>query len=92
MCPICDGGFCNYGANAGQACTTNNSTQTSLDACRMWGTFVATLLVSLNPLTSSTITATAPDGLFCPSQPNAGRIRADRPPQAITQNGSLAGD
>jgi hypothetical protein len=43
VCPICDGGFCNYGANSGQACTTNNSTQTSLDCMPDAGTFVATL-------------------------------------------------
>ena len=91
MCPICDGGFCNYGANAGQACTTNNSTQTSLDCMPDAGTFVATLPISLNPLTSMTITATAPDGLFCPSQPNAGAF-GQSTTQAITQNGLPAGD
>jgi hypothetical protein len=91
VCPICDGGFCNYGANAGQACTTTNSTQTSLDCMPDPGTFVATLPISLNPLTSSTITATAADGLFCPAQGHAGAF-GQAATQAITQNGSPAGD
>jgi hypothetical protein len=91
VCPICDGGFCNYGANAGQPCTTTNSTQTTLDCLPNPGTFVATLPVSLNPLTSSTITATAADGLFCPAQGNAGAF-GQAATQAITQNGSPAGD
>ncbi len=103
VCPICDGGFCNYGANAGQACTTNNSTQTSLDCMPDTGTFVATLPISLNPLTSSTITASTPDGLFCPAQGHAGAFGTTVAPDpdngipgvtavVITQNGSPAGD
>ena len=91
VCPICDGGVCNYGANAGQACTTTNSTQTTLDCMPDTGTFVATLPISLNPLTSSTITATAADGLFCPPQGHAGAF-GQAATQAITQNGLPAGD
>jgi hypothetical protein len=90
-CPICDGGACNYGANAGGACTTTNTNQTSLDCLPNAGIFVATLGVSLNPLTSSTVTTTAADGLFCPSQPNAGGF-GQTAAEAITQNGSPAGD
>ena len=56
ICPICDGGFCNSGPSAGQPCTTGNSTQTSIDCLPDPGTFVATLPISLNPLTSSAIT------------------------------------
>ena len=83
-CPICDGGVCNYGANGGGACTTTNSGETSLDCLPSPGTFVATLPVSLNPLTSKVITTTAADGLFCPSQPNVGAFgqtgdRGDHP-------------
>ena len=103
VCPICDGGFCNYGANAGQACTTNNSTQTSLDCMPDTGSFVATLPISLNPLTSSTITASTPDGLFCSPQGHAGAFGTTVAPDpdngipgvtavVITQNGSPAGD
>ena len=91
VCPICDGGFCNYGANVGQACTTTNSTQTTLDCLPDPGTFVATLPISLNPLTSSTVTTTAADGLFCPAQGHAGAL-GQPATQVITQNGSPAGD
>jgi hypothetical protein len=91
VCPICDGGVCNYGANGGQACTTTNSTQTTLDCMPDAGTFVATLPISLNPLTSSTVTTTAADGLFCPAQGHAGAF-GQAATQAITQNGSPAGD
>src|SRR5262249_54224992 len=90
-CPICDGGACNYGANAGGACTTNSASQTSLDCLPGAGTFVATLAVSLNPLTSSSTTVTAADGNFCPSQAHPGAF-GQTTTEAITQNGSPAGD
>ncbi len=91
ICPICDGGFCNSGPSAGQPCTTGNSTQTSVDCLPDPGTFVATLPISLNPLTSAPVTTTAADGLFCPAQPHAGAF-GQAATQAITQNGSPAGD
>ena len=96
VCPICDGGFCNYGANIGQPCTTSNSTQTTLDCLPDPGTFVATLPVSLNPLTSSPVTTTAADGLFCTGGPGGDQVDpgafGQAATQAITQNGSPAGD
>ncbi len=91
VCPICDGGFCNYGANQGQPCTTSNGTQTSLDCMPNPGTFVATLPVSLNPLTSATLNTQAADGLFCSSRANPGAF-GQRAAQAIVQNGVPAGD
>src|SRR5262249_10724410 len=91
VCPICDGGFCNYGTNQGQPCTTNNSTQTSLDCMPSPGTFVATLPISLNPLSSATLNTQAADGLFCPAQGHAGAF-GQATTQAIVQNGSPAGD
>jgi hypothetical protein len=93
VCPTCDNGsgFCNYGVQVNFPCTTNNSTMTSLDCLPDPGTFVATLAVSLNPLTSSPLNTQAADGLFCPSQPHAGAFGQPMT-QAITQNGSPAGD
>ena len=52
---------------------------------------MATLPISLNPLTSSPVTTTAADGLFCPAQGHAGAF-GQATTQAITQNGSPAGD
>jgi hypothetical protein len=55
-CPICDSGACNYGANKGGACTTNNVNLTSLDCLPDPGTFVAPLPVNLSTLTTTSIT------------------------------------
>jgi hypothetical protein len=95
-CPICDGGFCNYGDNAGQPCTTTNSEGTSLDCLPGAGTFVATLGVNLSPLTTTTNTVTAADGLFCTGgvggdQPHPGAF-GQAATQAIKQTGSPSGD
>jgi hypothetical protein len=90
-CPICAGGFCSYGANAGAPCTTTNSSQTTLDCMPNPGTFVATLPVNLSPLTTDSLTATAADGLFCPDQVDAGAF-GQATTQAITQHGSPSGD
>ena len=81
VCPICDCGFCNYGANGGQACTTNSSRRRRSIACRISGTFVATLPVSLNPLTSSTITATAAGRALLPLAAKRRRLRAADAPR-----------
>jgi hypothetical protein len=107
-CPICNGGFCNYGDNQGQPCTTNNLEGTSLDCMPGSGTFVATLGVNLSPLTTTTNTVTAADGLFCTGgvggdQVHPGAFGTTVPPdpdngvpgvtaQAITQVGSPSGD
>jgi hypothetical protein len=95
-CPICDGGFCNYGDNAGQPCTSNNLEGTSLDCMPGSGTFVATLGVNLSPLTTTTNTVTAADGLFCTGgvggdQAHPGAF-GQAATQAIKQNGSPSGD
>ncbi len=34
VCPICDGGACNWGANVGQPCTTTNSRRRPSTVCR----------------------------------------------------------
>jgi hypothetical protein len=95
-CPICDGGFCNYGDNAGQPCTSSNSQGTTLDCMPGSGTFVATLGVNLSPLTTTTNTVTAADGLFCTGGPGGDQVNpgafGQAATQAITQNGSPSGD
>ncbi len=90
-CPQCVSGTCTYGANAGQPCTTTNSGLTTLDCLPSPGTFVATLPVSLNPLTTGSVTSTAADGLFCPGQNHAGAF-GQPTAQAFSQTGSPAGD
>ena len=90
-CPQCIGGACSYGENAGQACTTSNVNQTSLDCMPGSGSFVATLPVDLTPLSTGTATQTAADGIFCPGQVNAGAF-GQPTAQAISQTGSPAGD
>ncbi len=93
VCPQCQGGFCNYGDNIGQPCTTSNVNQTSLDCMPGAGTFVATLPVNLTPLINGTNTQTAADGIFCPAQgqtsPGAFGQAAT---QAISQTGAPGGD
>lgn len=84
-------GFCNYGANGGGICTTTNSALTTLDCLPSPGTFVATLPISLNPLTAGSTTVTAADGNFCPAQNHPGAF-GQPTTQAITRTGSPAGD
>ena len=90
-CPQCLGGTCSYGENAGQACTTTNVNQTSLDCMPGAGSFVATLPVNLTPLSTGTATQTAADGIFCPGQINAGAF-GQTTTEGIQQTGSPAGD
>jgi len=93
VCPQCQGGFCNYGENVGQPCTTNNVNQTSLDCMPGAGTFVATLPVDLTPLTNGTNQEEAPDGIFCSAQgqTSAGAF-GQATAQAISQTGAPGGD
>jgi hypothetical protein len=90
-CPQCIGGFCDSGQNAGQACSTSNSANTSLDCPPFDAQFVATLPVNLTPLSSGTATTTAADGLFCSGQANAGAF-GQAAAEAITQVGSPSGN
>ena len=90
-CPICDGGTCNWGANAGGVCTTSNAGGTSLDCQPGPSLFLATLPVDLTPLTTAPNVKTAADGLFCASQFHPGAF-GQAATQAIQQTGSPAGD
>jgi hypothetical protein len=58
-CPQCVAGTCNYGDNAGGACTTTNAALTSLDCPPGSGTFVSVLPVNLSPLTTGPNVKTA---------------------------------
>jgi len=98
VCPQCIDGACNWGDNAGGACTTTNAGMTSVDCIPTAGVFVATLPVNLTPLTTGTTTVTAADGNFCPGQSAAGNpfgfsgAFGQATVEAITQTGSPAGD
>src|SRR5262249_4039801 len=93
ICPTCDNGSGsgNSGVQVNFPCTTHNSTQNSVDCVPEPGVFVATLPISLNPLSSSTANTQAATGFFCPSQPHAGAF-GQTGTEAIIQNGSPAGD
>jgi hypothetical protein len=90
-CPQCISGACNYGENAGGPCTTTNSSLSTLDCPPSNGTFIGTIPVNLSPLATGPNLVTAGDGLFCPSQPNAGAFGEDAT-QAIQQVGTPSGD
>ncbi len=90
-CPQCLGGTCSFGKNAGGACTTDNTSMTTLDCPPSDGTFLATLPVDLTPLTTGHNIVSAADGVFCTSQKTPGAFRFPDA-QAIQQTGSPSGD
>ena len=90
-CPQCVDGACTFGQNPGGACTTVNSSLTTLDCPPSDGTFLATLPVNLTPLTTGHNIVTAADGNFCPSQKTAGAFKFPAT-EAIQQTGSPSGD
>jgi hypothetical protein len=74
-CPRCEGGTCNSGPNAGQACTGIGSLHTTPDCPPDLSTFVTRLTVVVPLLTTGTSTLTADsDGRFCPGQPDIGGL------------------
>jgi hypothetical protein len=91
VCPTCDGGACNWGANAGGACTTSNAGGTSLDCLPGSSLFIATLPVDLTPLTTGPSLKTAADGLFCAGQSHPGAF-GQAATLAIQQTGVPSGD
>lgn len=58
-------GTCNLGKNAGEACTSTNSTGLTMDCLPDDDLFVGLLPIELDPLTTGTTALTAPDGRFC---------------------------
>jgi hypothetical protein len=71
-CPKCVNNACVGGARNTLPCTPVGAAQTSLDCPPTPAQFVATLGVSINPLTTGVVTATSSTGSFCPSQANVG--------------------
>ena len=59
-CPTCNGGACNWGANAGGACTSTNVAGTTLDCQPGASTFIATLPINLSPLTTGSVITDRP--------------------------------
>ena len=90
-CPKCVCGTCNYGENAGKACTTLTSLGTTLDCPPILHNFQAPLPVSLDPLTTGTASKTDASGNFCPSQTTAGAFGKDTA-QRIAETGLPGGN
>jgi len=87
-CPQCINNACTFGRNTGAFCETDNVNMTTLDCPPPDGTYIATLPINLNPLTTGQALSTAEDGNFCPDQvtPSAFGLMDV---QAIRQQGSL---
>jgi hypothetical protein len=81
----------NASPNAGQPCMPVGTLATSLDCGVPLGTFQGALPITLSPLTTGPASKTDANGVFCPSQQNAGafHLLAGR---TIVENGSPAGD
>jgi hypothetical protein len=77
--------------NAGQPCTPVGTLGTSFDCGVPLGTFQGALPVTLSPLTTGPASKTAANGVFCPSQQNAGAFRLSNA-RTIIENGLPAGD
>jgi hypothetical protein len=72
-CPRCVNNVCVGGAKNGMGpCTAVGAALTSLDCPPTPAQFVATLGVSINPLTTGVVTTTSSTGSFCPGQANVG--------------------
>jgi hypothetical protein len=97
-CPKCVSGLCAGGLNNGGACSAGSNTLgTSQDCPPANSTWLATLSVGLNPLTTGTATKTGAAGNFCPSPPatdpqQTGGAFGKTTAQCIKEVGSPAGD
>ena len=87
-CPQCINNACTFGRNTGAFCETDNVNMTTLDCPPPDGTYIATLPINLNPLTTGQALSTAEDGNFCPDQVTPGAFGL-MDVQAIRQQGSL---
>jgi mucin-6/19 len=86
-------GTCNRGPNVNQPCTTTNSVGLTRDCPTdgLDGTLTAVLALDLSPLTTETVTVTAPTFVpFCPGQ-TAGGCFGSQHCRTIIENGSPAG-
>lgn len=92
-CPLCTGGTCTYGKNAGLPCTPIGSYSTSPDCPPDDGTFLAALQIVIPDLTTGTSTLTADAaGSFCDAQTTPGAFGLPDARQIVqTGVGALAG-
>ena len=65
--------------------------QTVTQDCKPDGDFVGAIPVNLDPLTTGSSAAVAPDGFFCPGQTALGAFGL-QDTRVITQSGTPAGD
>jgi len=97
-CPKCVAAKCVGGLNNGGNCSAGSNTLgTSQDCPPANSTWLATLSVGLNPLTTGTATKTGAAGNFCPSPPATdpqatGGAFGKTNAQCIKEVGSPAGD
>ncbi len=72
-CPKCTS-TCTYGPKVGNSCISGGSSGTSQDCppTRGGGAFQAPLAVTLNPLSTGTVSLTSASGNFCPMQKTPG--------------------
>src|SRR5262245_41106179 len=90
-CPRCVGGACDATAdNAGAACQEDATTGESHD-CIASGPVLSPVAVSLAGVTTGTVTATDPGGVFCPGQTDVGAF-GEPAATTITAFGSPAGN
>ena len=95
-CPRCVGGTCNFGPNQGQPCVGVGVDGTTHDCPPDGYFFLAPLAVALDPLTTGSSTLPAdgnpsPDGIFCPSQGNAGAFTVPAARSVEMQGSPAAG-
>jgi len=97
-CPKCIASTCVGGLNNGGSCSAGGNTLgTSQDCPPANSTWLATLSVGLNPLTTGAATKTGAAGNFCPSPPatdpqQTGGAFGKTNAQCIKEVGSPAGD
>ena len=86
-CPVCTGGTCSAGKNAGAACAPVGTLGTSPDCPPADTAFLGSLTVPITQLGTgvSTITADA-SGKFCTGQPAAGALGLPAA-RSVTENG-----
>ncbi|MBY0278869.1 hypothetical protein K2Z84_26330 [Candidatus Binatia bacterium] len=90
-CPQCIEGTCVGGARDGQACTpTGSLNQTSTDCLPKEADFFTFVGGGTTTLATAPGAMSAPDGMFCPGQRNAGAFGVSRV-RRIEMNGTPAG-
>lgn len=87
-CPVCSGGACSAGSNAGGACEPVGALGTSPDCPPSDASFLGSLTVPITQLGTGTSTLTADaSGLFCSGQTTPGALGLPAARQ-VTENGA----